>query len=80
MKSEEAGDYKPPSEREGDRIAVEGAHAGIKLNSLIHALSLSYLTVTAPLGGSFYIGTNSQTNRNEECRVGSEEGRAKGEE
>ena len=47
-KREETGDYKPPSEREGDRIAVEGAHAGTKLYSLIHALSLSHLTVTAP--------------------------------
>ena len=48
MKSEETGDYKPPSEREGDRIAVEGAHVGTKLYYLIHALSLSHLTVTAP--------------------------------
>ena len=46
--SAEAGVYKPPSEREGDRIAVEGAHVGTKLYSLIHALSLSHLTVTAP--------------------------------
>ena len=48
MQNAEAGDYKPPSEREGDRIAVEGAHVGTKLYSLIHALSLSHLTVTAP--------------------------------
>ena len=45
--------FKPPSEREGDRIAVEGAYGSLKSDRFYYnALSLSRLRRQLPPGGS----------------------------